>query len=324
MSQQFLLTFHYLNMAGVCPNSFDNAFVSGKNKLYIGFLGVFPTYYCIQQLLGMYNNHQDITVFLLVVGGMVEWINFLLGIITPALNPNMIVRFFRTIEEAQEIITSLDISQPILLSQKTQIWYIVIYGIFPSVAAILGWAPYISFYIVASIIALVTVTFATLVKMKLMLLLLNSNFKTLNNQFKKVSDESMGISSKAEFDVDHFLFKLHNIKYVKPTGNSSKITVDQVLKFNKAHFLLCDAHKMLDSLFSLTILTETLFVSFLMVRAFTNVYNSSLFGAVQLYCISFHLMFLFVSVLSSATDVKNNVSKTLLIVKHNISFIFKA
>lgn len=308
-------------MAGVCPNSFDNAFVSGKNKLYIGFLGVFPTYYFIQQFLNMYNNHQDITVFLLVVGGMVEWINFLLEIITPALNPNMIVRFFRTIEEAQEIITSLDISQPILLSQKTQIWYIVIFGIFPSVAAILGWAPYISFYMVASIITLVTVTFATLVKMKLMLLLLNSNFKTLNNQFKKVSDESMGISSKAEFDVDHFLFKLHNIKYVKPTGNSSKITVDQVLKFNKAHFLLCDAHKMLDSLFSLTILTETLFVSFLMVRAFTNVYNISLFGAVQLYCISFHLMFLFVSVLSSATDVKNNVSKTLSIVKHNISFI---
>lgn len=324
MSQQFLLTFHYLNMAGVCPNSFGNAFISGKNKLYIGFLGVFPTYYFIRQFLDMYNNHQDITVFLLVVGGMVEWINFLLEIITPALNPNMIVRFFRTIEEEQEIITSLDISQPILLSQKTQIWYIVIFGIFPTVAAILAWAPYISFYMVASIITLVTVNLATLLKMKLMLLLLNSNFKTLNNQFKKVSDESMGISSKAEFDVDHFLFKLHNIKYVKPTGNSSKITVDQVLKFNKAHFLLCDAHKMLDSLFSLTILTETLFVSFLMVRAFTNVNNISLFGAVQLYFISFHLMFLFVSVLSSATDVKNNVSKTLSIVKHNISFILKA
>lgn len=316
-SQQFLLLFHYLNVAGVCPNSFDNASISGKNKLYIGFLGVFPTLYCIRQLYYLYNNHQDIAAFLLVVGGMVEWINFLLGIITPALNSTMIVKFFQIIEEAQETTISLDISRPTLPSQKTQIWYIVIFGIFPSVAAILAWAPYLSFYTIASIIILITVTFATLVKMKLMLLLLNSKFENLNDKFKEVSDESMGISSKAEFDVDHFLFKLHNIKYVKPTDKSTGITVDQVLKFNKAHFQLCDAHKMLDSLFSLSILAETLFVSFLLVRAFTSVYHISLIGVFQLYGISFYTMFLFISVLSSATDVKNNVSKTLSTKNHD-------
>lgn len=308
MSQQLLTTFLYLNIAGVCPNSFDNDFISWKKKLYIGFLGVFPTYHFFLKLRDGYDNHQDITAFLLVVGVLVEWINFLLAIITPALNPNLIVKFFQIVEEAQKTITSLDISQPIIPSKKTQLWHISIFGILPVVATALVWAPYGTYYLIFSGTILLVVSVAALLKIKLMLLLLNSKFEILNNKFKKVSNESMAISSKTDFDVDNLFFKLHSIKYIKPKNGGSGITVDQILKFNKAHFQLCDAHKTLDSIFSLTALTGTLYVSFLLIVAFTTTVNKHLLGVIHLYCCSFLIMFLFISILSSATDVKNNVS----------------
>lgn len=309
MAKQLLTTFHYLNVAGVCPNSFDNEFISWKRKVYISFLAVFPTYHFLLKLRYSYDKHQDIAAFLLVVGVLVEWINFLLAIITPALNPNLIVKFFQIIEEAQKTITSLEITQPMLPSKKTQLWHIIVFGILPSVATVLMWASHSTFYPISSATVTFVVNIAVLIKIKLMLLLLTGKFKILNNRFMTVSNESMSIWSKTDFDVDNFLFKLHSIKYVKPKNGRSGITVDQILKFNKAHFQLCDAHKILDSIFSLTALTETLFVSFLLIVAFSTITTDGhQLGVIHLYGCSFLVMFLYISVLSSATDVKNNVS----------------
>lgn len=308
MSQQLQTIFYYLNVVGVCPNSFDNDFISWNKKLYTGFLGVLPTYYFFLRLRDSYDNHQDIAAFILVVTVLVEWTNFLLAIITPALNPNLIVKFFQIVEEAQKTITSLEITQPIIPSKTTQLWHISIFLILPVVATALVWAPYSTFYMLSSGTLIFVVSVAVLLKMKLILLLLNSKFEILNNQFKKISHESMSISSKTDFDVDNVLFKLHSIKYVKPKNGGSVITVDQILKFNKAHFQLCDAHKTLDSIFSLTALTETLFVSFLLINAFITTANKHLMGVIHLYFLSFLIIFLFISVLSLATDVKNNVS----------------
>lgn len=142
-----------------------------------------------------------------------------------------------------------------------------------------------------------------------MLLLLDSKFEVLNDKFKQVSDETMGIVPKAEFDINDFIMKLQNTKYVKPKIGGAGISVDKILKFNKAHFQLCDAHVTINTMFSTTAVVLTLNVSYTFLKGFIFPnYENSILVMLAFYFVGFLTMFLFIAMLTSATNVKNNVS----------------
>lgn len=123
-------------MAGVCPNSFDNDFISGENKLYIGFLGVFPSYHFILQLMDYYKNHQDIAAFLLIVRGLVDWINFPLGIIPLALNLTLILNFSESSKKHRKLSLFLTFLSQLLSVKKLKFGIVLFFVYF------LRWEPF--------------------------------------------------------------------------------------------------------------------------------------------------------------------------------------
>ncbi|XP_046679527.1 uncharacterized protein LOC124366951 isoform X1 [Homalodisca vitripennis] len=306
-------TFQYLSLCGVCPNTLRDDTIPWTRKLSTAIMAIFPAHYFVEMMSIAYENLKDISTFVTIVGAIFEWTNFVVAILTPLYNASSLVKFFKIVEDAHQSIASLDIAQTVVPSHKVQRYYVYGCCVIPGLITMAVYAPYYTFYTAFTSTAMVVATAATLVKLKLMLLLLDNKFEILNDHFKQVSDQTIGTAQDDKLNVDDFISRLHRTKYIVPKEKTliSGMTVDKIHKFNRSHFLLCDAHMVINSMFSQVGLIMTLTVSYVFLKAFMIPEHLMYgFGSYHLYACAFFTMYLFISVLTSATNVKNNADKT--------------
>lgn len=105
-------TFQFLSLVGICPHTLKDDSIPLTKKISIFLLALYPTYFLIEVILSSYENEQDITAFVFVVGTLFEWLSYLAAVITPLQNASALVKFFKIVEDAQQTIGSLDITQP--------------------------------------------------------------------------------------------------------------------------------------------------------------------------------------------------------------------
>lgn len=105
-------TFQFLSLVGICPHTLKDESIPLSKKISTFLLALYPTHYIIQVILDSYESEQDITAFVFVVGSLFEWLSFLAAVITPLQNASALVKFFKIVEDAQQTIASLDITQP--------------------------------------------------------------------------------------------------------------------------------------------------------------------------------------------------------------------
>lgn len=303
-------TLQFVSWCGVSSNlQYD--ILPIYRKIVVVLQVVFPMCSMIYSICHSYQDLKDITAFIMVTGTLLEWINYVVTVISPLYTARSMLKFFVAVEHAQRSLSCLDIAQSDVPSQFLQSVFIVFGGVLPIMISVTTRAVYTSlpmFYFILSYTALIVTVCATLIKIKMMLTLVTNKFQVLNCYLKQVSNEIKKHKCLSAQNCDQPIkLTCKSVCGDRPNESSSfMLSVDKISILNAAHFHLCDAHTVINDVFSVSGLTMSLTISFVCLRAFI-MYEFVPFY-IMMFSNSFIIMLLFIFMLIQATDAKINVS----------------
>ncbi|KAG8328189.1 hypothetical protein J6590_000846 [Homalodisca vitripennis] len=316
-------TILYSKLCGVFPSPLlpDNSCSSISYTVFIVILMMAPLTFLgtlAHDLVYVYN---DITSFFLAFHFFILFVQHCTVLVTPVLTRDSLVKFFKIIESAQEALFNLNIRQPRSPSMLSQICWLAFFTVPLLMSIVVSTFSPISYSTAAISVAHPIVFYGTLSKMRIMMQLVKEKFDLLNWHLDDLNNRwPLFLPRPPDVTCSEFICveKWRKTKYVHYDENHRQITSLKIEAFNRAHIKLCYAFHTLNYVFSVDSLVMTLCVGTIVMgecfSAITNPYNLQWRYTPYFIVSAIHIATSFITVLTVATNIKEQAHKTALLV----------
>ncbi|XP_046671089.1 putative gustatory receptor 28b [Homalodisca vitripennis] len=265
--------------------------------------------------------YNDITSFFLAFHFFILFVQHCTVLVTPVLTRDSLVKFFKIIESAQEALFNLNIRQPRSPSMLSQICWLAFFTVPLLMSIVVSTFSPISYSTAAISVAHPIVFYGTLSKMRIMMQLVKEKFDLLNWHLDDLNNRwPLFLPRPPDVTCSEFICveKWRKTKYVHYDENHRQITSLKIEAFNRAHIKLCYAFHTLNYVFSVDSLVMTLCVGTIVMgecfSAITNPYNLQWRYTPYFIVSAIHIATSFITVLTVATNIKEQAHKTALLV----------